>query len=93
MNTILTGVDVGRKNVVFGVVLFLVLGVVVGVPLTVDLFGGSMLTESQYQSWKVLHAYGVFTAFVNFFFGFLVDRMSLSRRRMRNRSTRSIMAG
>jgi hypothetical protein len=54
MNKIFEGVDVGRKNIVFGVVLFLVLGVVVGVPLTVDLFGGSMLTESQYQTWKVL---------------------------------------
>lgn len=74
MNKVLAGVDIGRKNVVFGVVLFLVLGVVVGVPLTVDLFGGSMLSESQYQTWKVLHAYAVFTAFVNFFFGFLVSR-------------------
>jgi len=54
------------------VALFLVLGVVLGFPDR-DLFGGSMLTESQYQTWKVLHAYGVFTAFVNFFFGFLVD--------------------
>jgi hypothetical protein len=77
MNKIFEGIDVGRKNIIFCVVLFLVLGVVVGVPLTVGLFGGSMLTESQYQTWKVLHAYGVFTAFVNFFFGFLVDRMSL----------------
>ena len=36
MNRFFVGVDVGRKNIVFGVVLFLVLGVVVGVPLTVD---------------------------------------------------------
>ena len=57
MNKIFAGVDVGRKNIVFGVVLFLVLGVVVGVPLTVDLFGGSMLTESQYQTWKVQPAW------------------------------------
>jgi hypothetical protein len=93
MNKFFAGVDVGRKNIVFGVVLFLVLGVVVGVPLTVGLFGGSMLTESQYQTWKVLHAYGVFTAFVNIFFGFLVDRMSLGRRQKEIASWSFLVAG
>jgi hypothetical protein len=93
MNRIFAGVNVGRKNIVFGVVLFLVLGVVAGVPLTVNLFGGSMLTESQYQTWKVLHAYGVFTAFVNFFFGFLVDRMSLDRRQLEIASWSFLVAG
>jgi len=93
MNNFFAGVDVGRKNIVFGVVLFVVLGVVVGVPLTVGLFGGSMLTESQYQTWKVLHAYGVFTAFVNFFFGFLVDRMSLGRRQLEIASWSFLVAG
>jgi hypothetical protein len=93
MNRIFAGVDVGRKNIVFGVVLFLILGVVVGVPLTVNLFGGSMLTESQYQTLKVLHAYGVFTAFVNFFFGFLVDRLSLDRRQLEIASWSFLVAG
>jgi hypothetical protein len=93
MNNFFAGVDVGRKNIIFGVVLFLVLGVVVGVPLTVDLFGGSMLTESQYQTWKVLHAYGVFTAFVNFFFGFLVDRMRLGRQQLEIASWSFLIAG
>src|SRR4030043_2254362 len=93
MNKIFAGIDVGRKNIVFGVVLFLVLGVVAGIPLTVDLFGGSMLTESQYQTWKVLHAYGVFTAFVNFFFGFLVDRMSLDRQQLEIASWSFLVAG
>jgi hypothetical protein len=93
MNKIFAGVDVGRKNIVFGMVLFLVIGVVVGVPLTVNLFGGSMLTESQYQTWKVLHAYGVFTAFVNFFFGFLVDRMSLGRRQLEIASWSCLVGG
>jgi len=79
MNKIFAGIDVGKKNIVFGVVLFLLLGVVVGVPLTVDLFGGSMLTESQYQTWKVLHAYGVFTSFVNIFFGYCIDRQNLTK--------------
>ena len=93
MNKVLAGVDIGRKNVVFGVVLFLVLGVLVGIPLTVDLFGGSMLSESQYQTWKVLHAYAVFTAFVNFFFGFLVDRMNLARRQLEIASWSFLVAG
>ncbi len=93
MKRFLAGVDVGRKNVVFGVVLFLLVGVVVGIPLTVDLFGGSMLTEREYQTWKILHAYGVFTAFVNFFFGFLVDRMSLPRRQLEIASWSFLIAG
>lgn len=93
MNKMFAGVNVGRKNIIFGIVLFLVLGLVVGAPLTVDLFGGSMFTESQYQTWKVLHAYGVFTAFVNFFFGFLVDRMSLGRRELEIASWSFLAAG
>jgi hypothetical protein len=93
MKNFFVGIDVGRKNIIFGVVLFLILGVMVGVPLTVDLFGGSMLTESQYQTWKILHAYGVFTAFINFFFGFLVDRMSLSRRQLEIASWSFLVAG
>lgn len=93
MKNIFAGVDVGRKNIITGVVLFLILGVVVGIPLTVDMNGGSMLTESQYQAWKVLHAYGVFTAFVNFFFGFLVDQMKLDRRQLEIASWSFLLAG
>jgi hypothetical protein len=93
MNRIFAGVDIGRKNIVFSIVLFLVLGVIAGTPLTVDLFGGSMLTEIQYQTWKILHAYGVFIAFVNFFFGFLVDRMSLGRRELEIASWSFVIAG
>jgi hypothetical protein len=93
MNRFFAGVDVGRKNIVFGVVLFLLLGVVVGIPLTVNMLGGSMLTASQYQAWKVLHAYGVFTAFVNFFFGFLVDQMRLGRRQLEIASWSLLVAG
>ena len=93
MNTIFANVDVGRKNIVFGVVLFLILGVAIGLPLTVDLFGGSLLTEAQYQAWKVLHGYGVFLAFVNFFFGYLVDRMTLSRRLLEIASWAFVLAG
>jgi membrane protease YdiL (CAAX protease family) len=93
MDKIFAGVDVGRKNIVFGFVLFLVLGVLVGIPLTVGLFGGSMLTESQYQTWKVLHAYGVFTAFVNFFFGYCIDRQNLTKQQKEIASWSFLVAG
>jgi membrane protease YdiL (CAAX protease family) len=93
MNNFFAGIDVGKKNIVFGVVLFLVLGVVVGVPLTVDLFGGSMLTESQYQTWKVLHAYGVFTSFVNIFLGYCIDQQNLTGRQKEIASWSFLVAG
>jgi hypothetical protein len=93
MNRIFAGVDVGRKNIGFGIVLFLILGVVVGIPLTVDLFGGSMLTDAQYQTWKVLHAYGVFLAFVNFFFGYCIDRVNLTRQQKEISSWSFVIAG
>ena len=93
MNKIFAGIDIGRKNIVFSVVLFLALGVLVGVPLTVDLFGGSMLTESQYQTWKVLHGYGVFAAFINFFFGYCIDRQNLTRRQKEIASWSFVAAG
>ena len=93
MDKIFAGVNVGRKNIVFGISLFIVLGVVVGAPLTVDLLGGSLFTGAQYQAWKVLHAYGVFVAFINFFFGFLVDRLSLSRQQKEIASWSFMVAG
>ena len=80
MNRIFADTEVGRKNVGFGIALFLILGVMIGIPLTVDLMGGSLLTAAQYQAWKVLHGYGIFLAFVNFFFGYSIDRFNLTRR-------------
>ena len=93
MNRIFAGVDVGRKNIGFGIVLFLILGVVAGIPLTVDMMGGSMLTGAQYQTWKVLHAYGVFLAFVNFFFGYSIDRLNLTRQQKEIASWSFVIAG
>ena len=80
MKALWASMDVGRKNIAFGIALFLALGVVVGIPLTVDLFGGSMLTDTQYQTWKVVHGYSVFLATLNGFFGLAIDRLDLSRR-------------
>ena len=80
MNKIFANADVGRKNILFGIVLFLILGVVVGIPITIDLFGGSILTGDQYQTWKVVHGYGVFLAFINYFLGLSLDRLEMPRR-------------
>ena len=80
MKAIWSSMDVGRKNIVFGIALFLALGVVVGIPLTVNLFGGSMLTDTQYQTWKVVHGYSVFLATLNGYFGLAIDRLDLPRR-------------
>jgi membrane protease YdiL (CAAX protease family) len=93
MNRIFAGVDIGRKNIGFGIVLFLILGVVIGIPLTVDLMGGSMLTDAQYQTWKVIHAYGVFLAFVNLFFGYCIDRSNLTRQQKEIASWSFLIAG
>jgi hypothetical protein len=93
VNTFLAGKDVGRKNIVFGIALFLAVGVVVGVPLTVDLFGGSMLTDTQYQTWKVVHGYGVFLALLNGYFGLFIDRLDLSRRQKEVASWSILAAG
>ena len=93
MKNILANVDVGRKNVLFGILLFLILGVVVGVPLTINFFGGSILSDDQYMSWKVVHGYGVFLGFINYFFGLLIDRLGLRRREMEISSWSFLAAG
>ena len=93
MNRIFSDADVGRKNIGFGIALFLILGVVVGIPLTVNFLGGSMLTSAQYQAWTVIHGYGVFLAFVNFFFGYCIDRLNLIRRQKEISSWSFVIAG
>jgi len=77
MKTLFANADVGRKNMVFGVVLFLLIGVVAGIPLTIDFLGGSLLASDQYQMWKVVHGYGVFLAFINYFLGTTIDRLDV----------------
>jgi len=59
----------------------------------VNLFGGSLLTGSQYQTWRVLHGYGVFVAFVNFFFGYCIDRQNLNGRQKEIASWSFLFAG
>jgi hypothetical protein len=79
MRTLFANADVGRKNIVFGIVLFLLIGVVVGIPLTIDFLGGSLLASDQYQTWKVVHGYGVFLAFINYFLGTTLDRLDMPK--------------
>ena len=78
MNKMFAGVQIGRKNIVTGVGIFILLGFGFGIPLTVNLFGGSLLTQDQYQVWKVVHGYGVFLGFINYFFGLTIDRLRLT---------------
>jgi hypothetical protein len=93
MDTLLNNSDVGRKNILFGIALFLILGVVVGIPLTIDFFGGSLLAGDLYQTWKVIHGYGVFLGFINFFFGLLIDRVDLTLRQKEISSWSFLAAG
>lgn len=93
MKTLFAKTDVGRKNIMFGMALFLILGVVVGIPLTIDLFGGSILSSDQYQTWKVVHGYGVFLSFINYFFGLLIDRLELTKRQKEISSWSFLVAG
>jgi hypothetical protein len=85
--------EVGKKNIMLGVLLFAVMGVLMGIPLTVDFFGGTMLSTEQYAVWKVVHGYGVFLGFINFFFGFGIDRVNLTRRQKEVSSWCFLLAG
>ena len=93
MAKIFADVYVGRKNIVLGITLFLVLGVGMGIPLTINFFGGSILTLEQYQAWKVVHGYGIFLAFINYFFGLIIDRLDLTRQQKEISSWSFFIAG
>jgi hypothetical protein len=93
VDRIFANADVGRKNIGLGMGLFLLLGVLVGIPLTIDFLGGSFLTNDQYQTWKVLHGYGVFLGFINYFFGLCVDRLNLTRGQKEISSWSFLLAG
>ena len=85
--------DVGKRNVAFGIGLFVLMGVGGGIPLTIDFFGGSIFTAEQYQTWKVVHGYSVFLAFINYFFGVTIDRWQLNRRQKQLASWSLLIAG
>jgi hypothetical protein len=93
MNRILLDTQIGRKNIVFGIALFLIFGVMIGTPLTIDFFGGSIFTVEQYQTWKVIHGYSIFLGFINYFFGLLIDRVELTRQPREIASWSILIAG
>jgi hypothetical protein len=93
MKSILTGTDIGRKNIYFGAGLFLLLGLIIGVPLTLSLFGVSVMSDDQYQIWKVVHGYGIFLSFINYFFGLQIDKLDLTRQQKEISSWSFILAG
>ncbi len=93
MNKLFAGIQVGKKNVLFGIVLFILLGIGFGVPLTINFFGGSLLTQTQYQTWKVVHGYGIFLGFINYFFGISIDRLGLTDKQKQLSSWAFLMSG
>jgi hypothetical protein len=93
MNRIISSVDAGRKNIITGIGLFMFLGIIIGVPLTVDFLGGSLLRPDQYQTWKVIHGYGVFLGFINYFYGLSIDRLSLTNKQKEVSSWSILAAG
>jgi hypothetical protein len=85
--------DVGKKNIAIGIALLAVMGMVGGIPLTINFFGGSVLTSEQYLTWKVVHGYGVFLGFINYFYGLLIDRVNLTKRQKELSSWCFVLAG
>ncbi len=93
MNRIFAVADVGKKNVAVGIALFLMLGVVVGIPLTINFLGGSILASGEYQTWKVVYGHGIFLAFINYFLGFAIDGFALPRQQKKIISWSFLLAG
>ncbi len=85
--------EVGKKNIALGIALFAVMGILGGIPLTINFFGGSVLTPEQYITWKVVHGYGVFLGFINYFYGLLIDRLNLTGRLKELSSWCFVLAG
>jgi hypothetical protein len=93
MDRIFGRAEIGRKNIVLGIALFLVLGVAVGIPLTINMFGGSVLSSEAYGTWKVIHGYGVFLGVINYFFGSIIDGLALTRQQKEIASWSVAVAG
>lgn len=93
MDKIFADIQVGRKNIAFGIALFLVFGVALGIPLTINFLGGSILSSDQYQAWKVVHGYGIFLGIINYFFGLLIDRAHLTGQQKQVSSWSFLLAG
>jgi prepilin signal peptidase PulO-like enzyme (type II secretory pathway) len=93
MNTFISGAQVGKRNIYFGSFLFLLFAFVIGVPLTLDFLGLSVMSSEQYELWKVVHAYGLFLGVVNYLIGTSVDKWSISARQKEVLSWSFVVAG
>ena len=93
MNTLLVDAQVGKKNIIFGALLFLIFALLIGIPLTLNFFGIPVLSTEQYQLWKVIHGYGIFLGVINFLLGLKVDQLSISGRQKEVLSWSFLIAG
>ena len=93
MNAFFSVAQVGKKNMIFGSFLFLLFAFVIGVPLTLDFLGLSVMSSEQYELWKVVHAYGIFLGVVNYLIGTSVDKLSISARQKEVLSWSFVVAG
>lgn len=93
MNTLFVDTQTGKKNIVFGVAVFLLFAVGIGIPLTLDFFGVQVWSDEQYQLWKVVHGYGIFIAVINCLVGTNLDELKLSHQQKEVLSWSFIIAG
>lgn len=93
MNNLFLDTRIGKKNIIFGVFLFLLFALVIGIPLTLNFFGVRVLTDEQYEIWKVVHGYGIFLAVINCFLGTAVDDLRISHGQKEVVSWSFIVAG
>jgi hypothetical protein len=93
MANLLQKAQVGKQNIIFGALLFILFAIVIGVPLTLSFFGMPVLSAEQYALWKVVHGYGVFLSVINFFLGTSLDQLSISNRQKQIVSWSFIIAG
>lgn len=87
------GIRIGRKNIYLGMGLFILLGILIGIPLTLNFFGIRVMSDEQYALWKVVHGYGIFLGFINYFFGLLIDTSALTSQQKEIASWSFILAG
>lgn len=93
MKHMFDGIRIGRKNIYLGMGLFILLGVLIGIPLTLNFFGIRVMSDEQYALWKVVHGYGIFLGFINYFFGLLIDTSALTSQQKEIASWSFILAG
>lgn len=86
-------IRIGRKNIYLGMGLFILLGILIGIPLTLNFFGIRVMSDEQYALWKVVHGYGIFLGFINYFFGLLIDTSALTSQQKEIASWSFLLAG